>query len=180
MIKEVILVDKNDEEIGIEEKVKAHQEGKLHRAFSIFIFNSKGQLLLQRREKTKYHCGGLWSNTCCSHPRPGETLKDATHRRLKEEMGFDCEIKKSFHFVYQVEFNNGLIENEYDHVFIGKFDGDPNPNPDEVDAWKWVSIDGLKEDIDKNPEQYTPWLKIIIKEHFVEGFFSLKLLPSRF
>lgn len=165
MQQKVILVDKNDQIIGSEEKMKAHQLGKLHRAFSIFIFNSKGELLLQKRQKIKYHCGGLWSNTCCSHPRPGETLQQATHRRLKQEMGFDCKLKQAFSFIYKAKFNNGLTENEYDHVFIGKFDGKPKPNKAEVDGWKWISINELKKDILKNSKKYTPWLKIMVKEY---------------
>ena len=161
----VILVDKNDRVIGSEEKIKAHQAGILHRAFSILVFNSKKELLLQKRQKTKYHCPGLWSNTCCSHPRPGETLQQATHRRLKEEMGFDCRLKQVFSFIYKAKFNNGLTENEYDHVFIGRFDGQPKPDKAEVDSWKWTLINEFKKDILKNSRKYTPWLKIIVKEY---------------
>jgi len=156
---EVILVDENDNVIGTGEKIKTHQEGKLHRAFSIFVFNSKGQLLLQRRAKSKYHSGGLWSNTCCSHPSPGESLEEAVHRRLKEEMGFDCELRGIFSFTYKVKFDDDLFENEYDHVFIGKFDGNPNPNPEEVDEWKWIDLEELKKGIRENPDNYTYWLK---------------------
>jgi isopentenyl-diphosphate delta-isomerase len=156
---EVILVDKNDKEVGIGEKIKTHQEGKLHRAFSIFVFNSNGELLLQKRAKSKYHCGGMWSNTCCSHPRPGESVEKAVHRRLKEEMGFDCELKEIFSFTYKVKFDDNFFEHEYDHVFIGNFDGKPNPNPEEVGEWKWISIEELKKDIRKNPDSYTYWLK---------------------
>jgi len=159
---EVILVDENDNEIGTEEKMKAHQEGKLHRAFSIFVFNSKGQLLLQKRAKSKYHSGGLWTNTCCSHPNPGESLEKAVQRRLKEEMGFYCELKEIFSFVYKANFDNGLTEYEYDHVFMGKFDGEPNPNPEEVDEWKWVSLEELKKDIQENPDNYSYWLRASI------------------
>ncbi|GAG12032.1 unnamed protein product [marine sediment metagenome] len=120
---------------------------------------------MQKRQKTKYHCRGLWSNTCCSHPRPRETLQQATPRKLKEEMGFACELKEVFSFVYKAKFDNGLIENEYDHVFVGEFDNKPKPNPVEVDGWKWVLINELKKDILKNPEKYTPWLRIIIKKY---------------
>lgn len=162
MEEKVILVDQKDREIGIEEKIKAHKDGKLHRAFSIFIFNNKGELLLQKRVKNKYHSGGLWTNTCCSHPKPGESLKHAAHRRLMEEMGFDCEIKEIFSFIYKVRFENGLIENEYDHVFVGIFDGKPKPNPNEVEEWKWVGLEELKMDIKKNPEKYTYWLRIAL------------------
>jgi len=155
----ILLVDEKDNVIGKEEKIKTHREGKLHRAFSIFVFNPKGELLLQRRAKIKYHSGGLWTNTCCSHPSPGETLEEAVHRRLKEEMGFDCELEEIFSFTYQVKFDNDLFENEYDHVFIGKFDGEPTPNPEEVDEWKWIDLEELKKDIQENPDSYTYWLK---------------------
>jgi len=158
----VILVNENDKEIGAEEKIKAHHEGKLHRAFSIFVFNSKGRLLLQRRAKSKYHSGGLWTNTCCSHPRPGESLERAIHRRLKEEMGFDCELKEIFSFTYKAKLDNNLFENEYDHVFMGKFDGNPTPNTEEVDEWKWVNLKELKKDIQKNPDNYSYWLRASI------------------
>ena len=162
---EVILVDKNNRKIGTKEKLQAHKEGKLHRAFSIFIFNSKNELLLQRRVKAKYHCGGLWSNTCCSHPRPNEKLSKAVHRRLKEEMGFDCNLKKAFCFTYKAKFSNGLIENEYDYVFLGKFNGKPKPNPAEVMDYKWVSLKKLKNDIKKHPKKYTVWLKIAVNNY---------------
>lgn len=158
----VVLVDKNNRKIGIEEKIKAHRNGRLHRAFSIFVFNSEGELLLQQRVESKYHSGGLWSNTVCSHPRPGESYLHAARRRLREEMGFDCELKKLFCFTYKVNFGNGLIENEYDGVFIGKFDGEPKPNPKEVMDYKWVKIKDLKEDVTKNSEKYSVWLKIIL------------------
>lgn len=162
MEEKVILVDKNDKEVGTGEKLKTHQEGKLHRAFSIFVFNSKGELLIHQRARTKYHCGGLWSNTCCSHPRPGEHMEEAVHRRLKTEMGFDCKLKEIFSFIYQVKFGNNLFEHEYDHVFIGRFDGEPVPNPEEVEDWKWIETEELKKDIQKNPEKYTYWFKACI------------------
>ncbi len=164
MEQQVILVDENNKEIGVEEKIKAHQEGKLHRAFSIFVFNSKGELLIQQRAKTKYHSEGLWSNTVCSHPRPNETYFQATHRRLREEMGFDCELKKLFCFIYNTGFQNGLIENEYDCVFIGKFDGTPKPNPQEIMDYKWVSMKELRDDIISNPNKYSVWLKIALEK----------------
>lgn len=167
MIKEeVILVDKNNNEIGVEEKLKAHREGKLHRAFSILVFNSKGELLLQRRAKEKYHWGGIWANTCCSHPRPNETHEQATHRRLKEEMGFDCELKESSSFIYRSEFSNGLIENEHDTIFIGNYDGEIKPNSSEVMDYCWISPDNLKSKIKENPDDYSPWLKIILEKDF--------------
>jgi len=164
MEEKVVLVDENGKETGTEEKMKAHMEGKLHRAFSIFVFNTRGELLLQRRAEKKYHSGGLWTNTCCSHPRPGEPVEKAVHRRLKEEMGFDCELKEIFSFIYKVEFDNGLSENEYDHVFVGRFDGEPSPNSDEVDGWKWVDIEELKKNIYQNPEKYTYWLRVSIEK----------------
>ncbi len=170
----VILVNKNNKRIGIEEKIKVHKEGKLHRAFSIFIFNSKGELLIQQRAKTKYHSGNLWSNSVCSHPKPNETYLQATHRRLKEEMGFDCKLKKLFCFVYNADFQNGLIENEYDCVFIGKYDGKIKPSKKEVQNCKWVSLKDLKEDIRKNHDKYSVWLKIIIAK-FPTAYVSMYL-----
>lgn len=158
----VVLVDQNNRKIGTEEKLKAHTEGKLHRAFSIFVFNSKGELLLQQRAKSKYHSGGLWSNTVCSHPCPGENYAQAVHRRLKEEMGFDCDLKKLFSFTYKTDFKDGLIENEYDTVFMGKFDGLPKLNFTEVANYKWIKIEDLKKDISKNTAKYSVWLKIIL------------------
>lgn len=159
----IVLVDRDDSEVGVEEKIKAHREGKLHRAFSIFIFNSKGEMLLQKRARNKYHSGGLWSNACCSHPRPGESLEEAVHRRLKEEMGFDCDLRKVFHFMYKADLNNGFTEYELDHVFIGKYDGEVKPNPNEVEDWKWVNVADLKDDMERNPDKYTVWFKIALK-----------------
>ena len=160
----VILVDKNNRKIGVEEKIKAHKEGKLHRAFSIFIFNSKKELLIQQRAKNKYHSEKLWSNSVCSHPRPNETYLQATHRRLKEEMGFDCKLKKLFCFIYNTGFHDGLTENEYDCVFVGKFDGKPKPNKKEIMGYKWISLKELKQDILKNPNKYSVWLRIALKK----------------
>ena len=165
MKQEIILVNEKDEEIGIGEKIKVHKKGKLHRAFSIFVFNFKGELLLQQRAKEKYHSGGLWSNTCCSHPRPNEILKDAIHRRLKEEMGFDCELKEVFNFIYQEKLDNELIEHEFLHVFIGKFDGKVVLNKNEAMDYKWISVDELKQDINKNSERYTCWFKIAFEKY---------------
>lgn len=155
----IILVDENDNIIGADEKIRVHKDGKLHRAFSIFVFNEKGELLLHRRNKKKYHSGGLWTNTCCSHPREGENTDDAAHRRLKEEMGFDCELKEIFSFTYKVKFKEDLYEHEYDHVFIGRFDGNPDPDPEEVEEWAWMTLEELKIDIKLNPDKYTYWLK---------------------
>jgi len=165
MEEKVILVDESDKELGVAEKIKAHVEGRLHRAFSIFIFNSKNELLLQRRAKSKYHCGGLWTNTCCSHPQIGELLKDAVKRRLKEEMGYVCDLKKHFSFMYKATLGKNLYEHEYDHVFVGNYDGSPNLNLDEADEWKWISLDELKKDVLKNTEKYTPWFKIILEKY---------------
>jgi isopentenyl-diphosphate delta-isomerase len=160
----VILVDETDKEIGTEEKMKTHKEAKLHRAFSIFVFNSKGEMLLQKRAKSKYHSGGLWSNACCSHPRPGEDTMQAAHRRLMEEMGFDCDLQEAFNFIYKANLDHSLTEYEYDHVFIGKYDGKIKLNPEEAEDFKWISIDVLKENIEKHPEKYTVWFKCALIE----------------
>lgn len=158
MEEKVVLLDKGLKEAGEEEKLKAHREGKLHRAFSIFVFSSKGELMLHRRAGGKYHSGGLWTNTCCSHPRPGEKLEEAVHRRLKFEMGFDCPLKEIFSFTYKVKLG-GLFEHEHDHVFVGTFNGEPRPNPEEADAWKWISMEELKKDVEENPDKYTYWFR---------------------
>jgi isopentenyl-diphosphate delta-isomerase len=164
---EIILVNKKDQEIGSEDKLKVHKLGLLHRSFSIFIFNSKGKLLIQRRAKNKYHSGGLWSNTCCSHQRPNELLNKAVHQRLTEEMDIDCDLRESFSFLYNVKLDHGLIENEFDHVFIGVCDKKPKPNPKEVSDFKYISIKELKKDIKDNPNNYTEWFKIIIKKYLL-------------
>jgi isopentenyl-diphosphate delta-isomerase len=161
-MEEVILVDTKDNEIATGEKMEVHRLGKLHRAFSVFVFNSKGELMLQKRAMKKYHSPGLWSNTCCSHPKPGETTEKAAHRRLREEMDFDCELKEAFSFVYKVRFDNGLIENEFDHVFLGRFDGKPRPNPDEADDGKWINLQELKDDVAQNPKKYSYWLRVAL------------------
>jgi len=163
---DIILVDENDNQIGIMEKIEAHEKGLLHRCFSIFILNSKGEMMLQKRADGKYHCGGLWTNTCCSHPKPNEGNKEAAHRRLKEEMGFDCELKEIFNFTYYKKFDNGLIEHEFDHVFIGNYDGDPELNSDEVSDWQWVSPKYLDKDTDSNPNKYTYWFVLAYKRVF--------------
>ncbi len=159
----VILVDHNDRQIGTEEKIRAHQNGaKLHRAFSIFVFNSKGETMLQQRAKEKYHGGGLWSNTVCSHQRVGESTIEAAHRRLMEEMGFDCEMNEEFSFEYRAKMDNELTEHELDHVVFGKYDAEPNPNPAEVLSWRWISIKDLKSELSSRPKLYTPWLRIVM------------------
>lgn len=160
--KYVVLVDEKDTRLGTEEKLKAHKDGKLHRAISIFVFNDKDELLIQRRALEKYHCGGIWANTVCSHPRDGESYEAAAHRRLREEMGFDCELTKLFCFTYKAEFDNGLTEHEYDCVFAGDWNGTPKPDPNEIMDFKWISIDDLKEDIRLNPEKYAAWIKIAL------------------
>jgi isopentenyl-diphosphate delta-isomerase len=158
----LILVDENDSPIGFEEKLKAHSNGgRLHRAFSILVFNSKKEALLQLRSKEKHHFQNLWTNPCCSHPRKGEKLEDAAHRKLKQEFGFDTPLKEIFSFTYKaLDKPSGLTEHEFDHVFIGKFNGIPKPNPDEIDDWKWVSVEELKRDLRENPDSYTPWSRI--------------------
>lgn len=158
----IVLVDENDNDIGTEEKLAAHLNGKMHRAFSIFIFNSQGELMLQKRAKQKYHSGGLWTNTCCSHPRPNEPLEQAACRRLKEEMGFNCQLTEKLSFKYKVKFDNGLTENEYDHVFTGIYEQDPKINPAEAENWKWMNLADLKRDIKNNPDIYSHWIKIAI------------------
>ncbi|NUN65704.1 isopentenyl-diphosphate Delta-isomerase [Pseudanabaena biceps] len=155
----VILVDTSDRQIGTAEKLAAHRQGQLHRAFSIFILNSQGQLLLQKRAKHKYHSGGLWTNTCCSHPRPEETLSNATHRRLQEEMGMTCDLQELFSFIYRAELDHDLIEYEFDHVFIGYSDRHPIINPNEVEDWQWIELEKLQKDIQVYPENYTYWLR---------------------
>ncbi len=164
---QVILVDEDDRQIGICEKMETHRAGALHRAFSIFVFDSAGRLLLQKRAREKYHSGGLWSNTCCGHPRPGETTAAAAHRRLREEMNFDCRLERAFSFLYRVEFDNHLIEHELDHVFVGYFDGDPAPAPSEVEAWRWISVEELARGLRESAQQYSYWLATALGE---EGF----------
>ncbi len=160
----LILVDNNDQQVGKLEKLLVHQQGVLHRAFSVFIFNTKGELLLQQRADGKYHSPGLWSNTCCSHPKPGEELKDAVKRRLKEEMGLHSSTEFIFNFIYKASFENGLTEHEFDHVFFGIDDAIPVPDTTEVKDWRYIHLKDLKEDLEKNPLQYTVWLKICFEK----------------
>ena len=166
MSEQIILVDENDNEIGSGEKLEVHQNAQLHRAFSILIFNSQGELLIQQRATDKYHCPGIWANTCCSHPRVGESVLEAAHRRLLEEMGFDCPLEEKDSFVYKAVFDNGLTENEFDHVLIGKYDGQIAINPKEVGDSQWISLEELKKDIAENTTKYAPWFKIIIEKFF--------------
>jgi isopentenyl-diphosphate delta-isomerase len=163
MLEQVILVDEFDREVGVREKLEAHREGVLHRAFSIFVFDSTKRLLLQKRAATKYHSGGLWSNTCCGHPRPGEATAVAARRRLKEEMNFDCELREAFAFLYRAEVG-ALVEHEYDHVFVGVYDGEPVPDGAEVEDWKRVSLTDLRRDLRAKPERYTDWLRLAVAE----------------
>ncbi|MCX6189205.1 MAG: isopentenyl-diphosphate Delta-isomerase [Bacteroidetes bacterium] len=156
---EVILVDSNDIELGTMGKMEAHRKGELHRAFSVFIFNTKGELLMQQRALEKYHSGGLWTNTCCSHPRKGETTLNAALRRMQEEMGIECDIKPVFNFIYKAHLDKGLIEHEFDHVFLGVSDSTPEINTLEVLDWKYESMENLSKSIRLNPENYTEWLK---------------------
>lgn len=163
-MEEVILVDRNDQAVGTEEKIKAHELAMLHRAFSVFVFNKKGELMLQRRALSKYHSPGLWTNTCCSHPRPGEDTMDAAHRRLLEEMGFDCELDWKLSFIYKAPFDNGLTEHEFDHVFFGTYEYEPTINRGEVEEWKWIKMDNLLSDVKNNPADYTVWFRIALEK----------------
>lgn len=163
----LILVDEKDNEIGFMDKLSVHEQGKLHRAFSLFIFNSKGELLLQQRADDKYHSPGLWSNTCCSHPRFGEKMKDAVNRRLKEELGFVCKMQHLFSFTYKTQFSNGLTEHEFDHVYTGITDDIPVPNAREVKDWRYISLQDLQKEITEWPDNYTEWLKICLPEVLV-------------
>jgi isopentenyl-diphosphate Delta-isomerase len=161
----VILVDENDRVMGSLEKLQAHEEGRLHRAFSIFVFDSTGRLLLQCRSSKKYHSANLWSNTCCGHPRPGESVSFAAHRRLREEMNFDCDLYEEFRFTYRARLDERFVEHEYDYVFVGECNDDPAPNAKEVSDWKWMSIDELKLDIETNHTAYSYWLQHLIVTH---------------
>ena len=163
-IEEVVLVDRADQRIGVAEKLTAHRTASLHRAFSIFVFNSAGSVLLQRRAYTKYHLAGLWSNTCCSHPRPDEATNAAALRRLQEEMGFACPLESAFAFIYRADVGGGLIEHEYDHVFIGRYDALPCPDPREVAEWKWMNARQLSAELASNPGAYTFWLHVAWRE----------------
>lgn len=159
MEEQIILVDEQDQQIGTEGKLKTHQDGALHRAYSIYIFNDQNELMLQQRAKDKYHCGGLWTNTTCSHPRADEDLVNSAHRRLKEEMGFDTEVKKIGEYIYKVSFDNGLTEHEYIHVFIGRYNQEPHLNLAEAMNWKWMKIEDLEKAIEEDPNSYTYWMK---------------------
>jgi isopentenyl-diphosphate delta-isomerase len=159
-VEQVILVDVDDCEIGVMEKMEAHKQAVLHRAFSVFLFNPQGKMLLQQRALTKYHSAGLWTNTCCSHPRPGETLDDAVTRRLMEEMGITAKVSKAFDFIYQAELPDHLNEHEFDHVFIGNYDDEVRPNHLEVANFVYQSIEEVAANLQSHPEKYTVWFKI--------------------
>ncbi|RLG20848.1 isopentenyl-diphosphate delta-isomerase [Candidatus Micrarchaeota archaeon] len=166
----VILVDENDNQIGTGEKIEVHRKALLHRAISIIILNKDGDMLLQKRAKSKYHAGGLWSNACCTHPRPGERTIEAAHRRLKEEMGFDAELEELFTFKYRAELDHGLTEHEMDHVFMGEYNGRICPDPNEADGYSWESVKFVAEDMKKYPEKYTPWFRMIFDELVKRGY----------
>lgn len=172
MEEQVVLVDKEDNPIGLMPKMEAHEKGVLHRAFSVFILNNDGELMLQQRALHKYHSPGLWTNTCCSHQRDGETNSAAGKRRLNEEMGFEVELREVTSFIYKAPFDNGLTEHELDHIMIGQYNGVPKINPEEVADWKWMPLHTVRDDIKKHPENYTVWF-IIIFEQFYE---KIKLL----
>ena len=167
---EVILVNQENEQIGTMPKMEAHEKALLHRAFSVFIVNDEGEIMLQQRAASKYHSPLLWTNTCCSHQRVGESNLDAGKRRLQEEMGFEAELKELFSFIYKAPFDNGLTEHEYDHVMIGNFNKEPKINPEEVEAWKWMSPELVKKDITDNPKEYTVWFKIIFEKFYQHLF----------
>ena len=163
---QVILVNEKDEQIGLMPKMEAHRKALLHRAFSVFIFNNNNELMLQQRAAKKYHSPLLWANTCCSHQRDGESNLDAGKRRLQEEMGFTCDLKEVFSFVYKAPFDNGLTEHELDHIMVGQYNMEPNINQDEVQSWKWVDIEDVKVNIMLHPELYTAWFKIIFDKFY--------------
>lgn len=168
MLEYIVTVDEMDREVGAMEKIQAHKEAVLHRAFSVIVRNSKGEILLQQRYHGKYHSPGLWTNTCCSHQRVGETLEQSIHRRMKEEMGFDCEVREVFHFLYKAEFDNQLTEHEIDHVFIGEYDGVVHPDPMEVENIRWMTVEALRKDMKENPDQYTVWFQILMERPEME------------
>lgn len=173
---EVILVDEADAVLGSCGKLHAHEQGFLHRAFSVFLFNGAGHWLLHQRAADKYHSPGSWTNACCSHPAPGSTTEAAAHERLGYEMGMVCPLRHAFAFTYRAEVGKGLVEHEYDHVFIGTTDLEPRPDPREVQAWRWVDTASLREELDRTPEHFTPWFRIAwqrVLEHIANGNGSL-------
>ena len=173
MREHVILVDLNNKEVGTMEKMEAHERGLLHRAFSIFIFNSNGQMLLHERAHDKYHCGGMWTNAICSHPRPGENQSQALRRKMKQEMGFCADVEKAFDFTYRAELKNGLVEYEYDQIFFGVYEGKLVPNPDEVNDFRYVSVSQIRKEIEENTVRFTPWFKLLF-EPICQYYITLK------
>ncbi|SHI02852.1 isopentenyl-diphosphate delta-isomerase [Chryseolinea serpens] len=171
----VILVDERDNEFGTMDKMEAHIKGALHRAFSVLLFNSKGEILLQKRSAFKYHSAGLWTNTCCSHPKPGETMETAIKRRLMEEMGIDLQPEYLFKFIYHVELSNNLIEHELDHVYIGQFNGEPIINSVEVERWKYAEPAAVKKDMLQNPEAYTYWFSLILNRPELQNILNREI-----
>ena len=163
-MEEVILVSPQDEEIGYMEKMEAHQLGLLHRAFSVFLFNSKGEMLLQKRALSKYHSGGLWTNACCSHPRKGETIEQAASRRTREELGCEPELQKIHTFIYKAALDNNLIEHEFDHVLVGNYEGEMNLNVNEVSEIVYLPIQQIRQEMNEQPDKFTVWFKIIFEE----------------
>ena len=162
----VILVNEKDEQIGLMPKMEAHEKGVLHRAFSVFIFNKKDELMLQQRAHSKYHSPGLWTNTCCSHQREGESNIQAGKRRLQEEMGFITDLRDTISFIYKAPFDNGLTEYEFDHILVGKYDENPILNPEEAAAFKWMNLEDVKKDMEVKPQLYTAWFKIIFDKYY--------------
>ncbi|MBX2966013.1 MAG: isopentenyl-diphosphate Delta-isomerase [Cyclobacteriaceae bacterium] len=173
-MEKVILVDEHDNELGTLEKMEAHRKGVLHRAFSVMLFNSKGELLIQKRSGNKYHSAGLWTNTCCSHPRPGEQMEKAAQRRLKEEMGIDAQPGFAYSFIYKATLDNGLIEHELDHVLIGQYDDEPQINRQEVSDWRYVPIVQVKREVQENPGKFTHWFKLIINHPEINAFIPVQ------
>lgn len=165
----VILVDENDNQIGLMDKLEAHEKGLLHRCFSILLFDEEGRLLVTQRAKEKYHCGGMWTNTCCSHPREGEDTTVAANRRLKEELGIETELKKVFEFTYKAPFDNGLTEHEFDHVYFGTYTGEINQDPSEVEAYEYLPIETIEAEFETHPDTWTVWFKILIEEAKKKG-----------
>ncbi len=162
----VILVNENDEQIGLMPKMEAHEKALLHRAFSVFIYNDQNQLMLQQRAQSKYHSPGLWTNTCCSHQREGESNIEAGKRRLQEEMGFSTDLQDTVSFIYKAPFDNGLTEHEFDHILVGKYNGEPELNSDEAAAYKWLTLEEVRTDMQVNPHIYTAWFKIIFMKYY--------------
>lgn len=165
----VVLVDEHDAEVGEAPKLEVHRTGALHRAFSVFVLDSRGEMLLHRRAQGKYHTPGLWTNACCGHPRPGEAVGAAAERRLEEEMGIRCALEPRYAFVYRADLGHGLWEHEYDHVFVGRFDGAPDPDPDEVSEWRWLGREELLDALEARPEWFTPWFRMALPELLARG-----------